>query len=146
MKDRKTGIDPVEVVKVADPALQMLLLILFFLSADLAGHNARYLFLDLLVLQLISSIVNLFLQFQRKRVVERIAFFVVLGIYAYIYYYVKTHIQDEHFTGIDMQVWTKGGKNDFYLLLAGISIAIWYLALCLREARSLFRKKRRNRD
>lgn len=142
-KSRST-FDKLLAFKIVDPTIQTLLLMYYFYVLDEGGNSFRTVFFALLATQVVSLVVNYFLEFYKKRKLERLFFAVVLAIWSLIYYYVSTQVKEVAVTDFDLQMFAKTGIHDFYVMLAGLIVSAWYFSICFREVASVSKKKQRN--
>ncbi len=140
----KSTFDKLLAFKIVDPSLQTLLLMYYFYVLDEHDNSFRTVFFGLLALQVISFLVNYFLDFYKKRSVERWIFAVVALLWWGLYYYFKNNVKDVAVTDIDLQMFAKTGIHDFYIMLVGLVIAAWYFSICFREVASVTKKQQRN--
>ena len=140
----RSTFDKLLAFKIIDPTVQTLLLMYYFYALDAGGDSFRTVFFELLALQVISIIINYFLDFYKKRKLERMVFVFVLVLWAVVYYYVKTKVKEVVVTDFDLDVFAKTGIHDFYLMLAGLVVSAWYFSICFREVRSVAKRQQKN--
>lgn len=141
-KSRST-FDKLLAFKIVDPVAQTALLMYYFYVLDEGGTSFRTVFFALLVIQVVSFTANYFLDFYKKLKIERVLSIGVLLIWFALYYYVTTHVREVHVTDLDLSVFAKTGIHDFYLMLTGLVISIWYFSVCFREMRWIVKRKQK---
>lgn len=137
-------LDWVSIVKIIDPIVQSLLLVMFIISLDEGGSSYRSYFFSMIGLQVVSFIFNLVVRARKKLKKERWAYIALLAVWGVVYYYVKSHVHERYFKGQDLGVIARSGVYEFYLMLAGSVLYGWYSLICFREIKGTV--KRRMKD
>ncbi len=143
MSRKKEPIDYTRIIKIADPAIQTILIIFAFYVFDRRGTKYHSAMLMLIRWQVLSFIANLFLKFSGKLKLERALSAMVLVGWLFSYNYVMTHIAERYFTVILGKGPTRFSVFDSILMITGVAVGIWYFSICFREVQKIVKKRRK---
>ena len=128
----------IQTIKLVDPIVQSLLFVLFAYSLD--GGNYVTPMLLIMAWVVVSSAVHVFLDFSRKKIVERAINFILVVIFLAVWFLTRNN--KEHF------IETIGGDGPMevpirqtIMVSLGIAIAFWYYVICFREVRYIIKKR-----
>lgn len=147
MARKKEPIDYVKIIKIIDPVIQTLLIILVFFIFDKKGTRYHQVMLYLIRFQLVSVVLNLFLKFSKKLVYERVLSFIAMSVwlFGYIRIYAERRIDEKFATVILGKGFTQIGLLDTIFMLTGLAIAFWYFSISFREVNFLLQRRRKNK-
>jgi len=133
------------VFKLIDPICQSLLFILFVYVIDVdngfsdSGITYRSVLELIIGLQVLSAIINFFINEPKQLKTERVMYLVTISLYL-LFYYINRNGNEKYLEVIGGGGPVKMPVHEILLMTAGLLITFWYFVICFREIRSLLRK------
>ncbi|MBC7554367.1 MAG: hypothetical protein H7257_10355 [Taibaiella sp.] len=147
MAKKNEPIDYTKVIKIIDPVVQSILIIVAFYIFDRKGAVYHKVMLFLMKYQLMSAFAHFFLKFSGKLKAERwlalISIIAWVGLYSY--FYANMRIKEQYLEVILGKGFTKVGILDTFFMVTGVALAFWYFSISFREVSSLIKRRRRNK-
>jgi len=128
----------IQTIKLVDPIVQSLLFVFFAYSLDGGDYVTPMVLIMAWVV--ISSAVHLFLDFSRKKIVERAINFVLVVIFLIVWFLTKNR-KDHYLETIGGDGPMQIPIRQTIMVSLGIAISFWYYVICFREIRHIIKKR-----
>ncbi len=144
---RKEPIDFLKIGKIIDPVFQTLFIIVIFYLFDRKGNKYQSVLASLIRMQAFSVVVHIFLKYSGKLKIERIIYILSLVVWfitdrLYYQFKLKGGVAPT-FTVILGKGPTIFNVYDTIYVIVGISLAIWYFSISIREITKLVKSRRK---
>ncbi len=144
---RKEPIDYLKIGKIIDPVLQTLFIILIFYLFDRRGNRYQSVLATLIRMLALSTVIHIFLKYSAKLKIERLLFILALVVWftadRFYYQFKMKGGVAPNFTVILGKGPTVFNVYDSIYVIAGMTLAIWYFSISIREITQIVKSRRK---